>query len=221
MIRSSWTEIISALAEIHRVSWMTTMRGTPIAFDGSVLQLMFDAEGDRKNFPRFEPNLVQAIQQVIGVTCRVEAVGPGGGTRHDSGGPRGAAPQGSGSSGPGGVGPSTAGPGGSAPGAPGSAGPRGAGPGGPSSNGPGGPGRPSANAQTESGSRAPSSAARDEALQHSTAASRGADPAMTGRKRSMTGAGRPALGRSPPRVSDRPSASSRLSALNPDGSPAA
>ena len=155
MIRSSWTEIISALAEIHRVSWMTTMRGTPIAFDGSVLQLMFDAEGDRKNFPRFEPNLVQAIQQVIGVTCRVEAVGPGGGTRHDSGGPRGAAPQGSGSSGPGGGGPSTAGPGGSAPGAPGSAGPRGAGPGGPSSNGPGGPGRPSANAQTESGQQGP------------------------------------------------------------------
>ena len=36
----------------------------------------------------------------------------------------------------------------------------------------------------------------------------------------MTGAGRPALGRSPPRVSDRPSASSRLSALDPDGSPA-
>nr|WP_167739474.1 DNA polymerase III subunit gamma and tau [Kocuria sp. JC486] len=77
MIRGSWTEVVNALADIHRVSWMTVMRGTPAAFDGSVLQLVFDGAGDRKNFPRFEPNLVAAIQQVLGVSCRVEAVGPG------------------------------------------------------------------------------------------------------------------------------------------------
>ncbi|MCT1601287.1 DNA polymerase III subunit gamma and tau [Kocuria sp. p3-SID1433] len=141
MIRNSWTEIIAALAEIHRVSWMTTMRGTPIAFDGSVLQLMFDAEGDRKNFPRFEPNLVQAIHQVLGVNCRVEAVGPQsgpGGARDDSAGPRGGGPRGHGSSGP-------AGP---APSGPGPAGNRSAGPGAPSSNGP--RGRASASAQADS-----------------------------------------------------------------------
>ncbi|KAA9394375.1 DNA polymerase III subunit gamma and tau [Kocuria coralli] len=93
MIRGSWTEIVTALADIHRVSWMTVMRGTPVAFDGSVLQLVFDAAGDRKNFPRFEANLVQAIQQVLGVSCRVEAVGPGGpggnGASGDSGNPGG------------------------------------------------------------------------------------------------------------------------------------
>ncbi|WP_144790937.1 DNA polymerase III subunit gamma and tau [Kocuria palustris] len=111
MIRSSWTEVISALADIHRVSWMTVMRGTPVAFDGSVLQLMFEGEGDRKNFPRFEGNLVQAIQQVIGVSCRVEAVGPGGGSRGGpGGGSRGGGPRdgrggrGAGPGGPGGPG---------------------------------------------------------------------------------------------------------------------
>lgn len=82
MIRASWTEIVTTLAEIHRVSWMTVMRATPLAFDGSVLQVVFEAEGDRKNFPRFEPNLVAAIQQVLGVSCRVEAVGPGEGGSH-------------------------------------------------------------------------------------------------------------------------------------------
>ncbi|MDO5619250.1 DNA polymerase III subunit gamma and tau [Kocuria sp.] len=89
MIRGSWTEIVNTLADIHRVSWMTVMRATPVAFDGSVLQVVFDAAGDRKNFPRFEPNLVAAIQQVLGVSCRVEAVGPGEGGSRPSGGPEG------------------------------------------------------------------------------------------------------------------------------------
>ncbi|NKE08479.1 MULTISPECIES: DNA polymerase III subunit gamma and tau [Kocuria] len=107
MIRGSWTEIVNTLADIHRVSWMTVMRATPVAFDGSVLQVVFDAAGDRKNFPRFEPNLVAAIQQVLGVSCRVEAVGPGeGGSHRPAGGAPGPAGgvsgPATGSSGPGG-----------------------------------------------------------------------------------------------------------------------
>lgn len=77
LIRGSWTEIVNALADIHRVSWMTVMRATPTAFDGAILHVVFDAEGDRKNFPRFEPNLVAAIQEVLGISCRVEAIAPG------------------------------------------------------------------------------------------------------------------------------------------------
>lgn len=83
LIRGSWTEIVNAVADIHRVSWMTVMRATPVAFDGSVLHVMFEAAGDRKNFPRFEPNVVTAIQQVLGISCRVEAVGPDDGHNYD------------------------------------------------------------------------------------------------------------------------------------------
>ena len=77
LLRSSWTEIVSALAEIRRVAWTVIMRGTPVAFDGGSLRIAFEAEGDLLNFPRFENDVRAAIHQVLGIDCRVEAVRPG------------------------------------------------------------------------------------------------------------------------------------------------
>ncbi|ALU38499.1 hypothetical protein AS188_00630 [Kocuria flava] len=84
LLRASWPEIVNALAEIRRVAWFTVQRGTPQSFDGKVLRIMFDAEGDLMNFPRFEDDLRRAVHQVLGIDCRAEAVPPGGG--HGRGG---------------------------------------------------------------------------------------------------------------------------------------
>lgn len=59
LLRASWPEIVNALADIRRVAWFTVQRGTPESFDGKVLRIMFDAEGDLMNFPRFEDDLRQ------------------------------------------------------------------------------------------------------------------------------------------------------------------
>ncbi|MGX5358451.1 DNA polymerase III subunit gamma and tau [Kocuria sp. KH4] len=93
LLRASWPEIVNALADIRRVAWFTVQRGTPQSFDGKVLRIMFDAEGDLMNFPRFEDDLRQAVQQVLGIDCRAEAVPPGGGHGRGGGGaPRGPEP---------------------------------------------------------------------------------------------------------------------------------
>jgi DNA polymerase-3 subunit gamma/tau len=84
LLRASWPEIVNALADIRRVAWFTVQRGTPQSFDGRVLRIMFDAEGDLMNFPRFEDDLRRAVHQVLGIDCRAEAVPPGGG--HGRGG---------------------------------------------------------------------------------------------------------------------------------------
>ncbi|PAU90136.1 DNA polymerase III subunit gamma/tau, partial [Kocuria sp. WN036] len=93
LLRASWPEIVNALADIRRVAWFTVQRGTPQSFDGKVLRIMFDAEGDLMNFPRFEDDLRQAVQQILGIDCRAEAVPPGGGG-HGRGGGGGGAPRG-------------------------------------------------------------------------------------------------------------------------------
>lgn len=77
LLRASWPEIVSALAEIRRVAWTVTMRGTPVTFDGQTLRIAFDAEGDLLNFPRFENDVRAAIHSVLGIDCRIEAVRPG------------------------------------------------------------------------------------------------------------------------------------------------
>ena len=106
LLRASWPEIVSALAEIRRVAWTVTMRGTPVTFDGQTLRIAFDAEGDLLNFPRFENDVRAAIHSVLGIDCRIEAVRPGdthGGGQGggNPGGPtRGTSPGGSGSGGP-------------------------------------------------------------------------------------------------------------------------
>ncbi|WP_298591201.1 DNA polymerase III subunit gamma and tau, partial [uncultured Kocuria sp.] len=95
LLRASWPEIVNALADIRRVAWFTVQRGTPQSFDGKVLRIMFDAEGDLMNFPRFEDDLRQAVQQILGIDCRAEAVPPGGGGHGRGGGggtPRGPEP---------------------------------------------------------------------------------------------------------------------------------
>lgn len=123
LLRASWPEIVSALAEIRRVAWTVTMRGTPVTFDGQTLRIAFDAEGDLLNFPRFENDVRAAIHSVLGIDCRIEAVRPGdthggGQSGGGSGGPtRGGAPGGNGPGGPargGGQGRGSGGPGGPA-----------------------------------------------------------------------------------------------------------
>lgn len=107
LLRASWPEIVSALAEIRRVAWTVTMRGTPVTFDGQTLRIAFDAEGDLLNFPRFENDVRAAIHSVLGIDCRIEAVRPGdthggGQSGGGSGGPtRGGNPGGNGPGGPG------------------------------------------------------------------------------------------------------------------------
>lgn len=106
LLRASWPEIVSALAEIRRVAWTVTMRGTPVSFDGQTLRIAFDAEGDLLNFPRFENDVRAAIHSVLGIDCRIEAVRPGdshggGQSGGKPGGPtRGRSPSGNGSGGP-------------------------------------------------------------------------------------------------------------------------
>ena len=104
LLRASWPEIVSALAEIRRVAWTVTMRGTPVTFDGQTLRIAFDAEGDLLNFPRFENDVRAAIHSVLGIDCRIEAVRPGdthgggqgGGQGGGSGGGPGGPPRGGG-----------------------------------------------------------------------------------------------------------------------------
>ena len=123
LLRASWPEIVSALAEIRRVAWTVTMRGTPVSFDGQTLRIAFDAEGDLLNFPRFENDVRAAIHSVLGIDCRIEAVRPGdthggGQSGGPSGGPtRGGTPGGNEPGGPtrgGGQGRGSGGPGGPA-----------------------------------------------------------------------------------------------------------
>lgn len=77
LLRSSWPEIVSALAEIRRVAWAITVRGTPISFENRTLRIAFENDGDLLNFPRFEADVRNAIQSVVGLDCAVEAVRPG------------------------------------------------------------------------------------------------------------------------------------------------
>ncbi|RKQ34936.1 DNA polymerase III subunit gamma and tau [Kocuria tytonis] len=101
LLRSSWPEIVSALAEIRRVAWAITVRGTPISYENSTLRIAFEGDGDIMNFPRFEGDVRTAIQRVVGLDCAVEAVRPGDTHGRDSGGDAGGPPPGSGR-GPGG-----------------------------------------------------------------------------------------------------------------------
>lgn len=94
LLRSSWPEIVSALAEIRRVAWAITVRGTPISYENSTLRIAFEGDGDIMNFPRFEGDVRTAIQNVVGLDCAVEAVRPGD-TRGQHGGPAGGPPPGS------------------------------------------------------------------------------------------------------------------------------
>lgn len=77
LLRSSWPEIVSALAEIRRVAWAITVRGTPISYENGTLRIAFEGDGDILNFPRFEADVRNAIQTVVGLDCAVEAVRPG------------------------------------------------------------------------------------------------------------------------------------------------
>ncbi len=77
LLRSSWPEIVSALAEIRRVAWAITVRGTPISYENGTLRIAFEGDGDILNFPRFEADVRTAIQTVVGLDCAVEAVRPG------------------------------------------------------------------------------------------------------------------------------------------------
>ncbi|MBO4145130.1 DNA polymerase III subunit gamma and tau [Kocuria rhizophila] len=102
LLRSSWPEIVSALAEIRRVAWAITVRGTPISYENSTLRIAFEGDGDIMNFPRFEADVRAAIQNVVGLECAVEAVRPGD-TRGQGGGADG--PSAGPGKGPGGRGP--------------------------------------------------------------------------------------------------------------------
>ena len=102
LLRSSWPEIVSALAEIRRVAWAITVRGTPISYESSTLRIAFEGDGDIMNFPRFEADVRAAIQNVVGLECAVEAVRPGD-TRGQGGGADG--PSAGPGKGPGGRGP--------------------------------------------------------------------------------------------------------------------
>ncbi len=102
LLRSSWPEIVSALAEIRRVAWAITVRGTPISYENSTLRIAFEGDGDIMNFPRFEADVRAAIQNVVGLECGVEAVRPGD-TRGQGGGADG--PSAGPGKGPGGRGP--------------------------------------------------------------------------------------------------------------------
>ncbi|MDO4918126.1 DNA polymerase III subunit gamma and tau [Kocuria sp.] len=95
LLRSSWPEIVSALAEIRRVAWAITVRGTPISFEANTLRVAFEGDGDIMNFPRFEGDVRAAIQTVVGLDCAVEAVRPGD-TRGRPGGDAGGPPPGGG-----------------------------------------------------------------------------------------------------------------------------
>ncbi|CAL8899871.1 DNA polymerase III subunit gamma and tau [Kocuria varians] len=101
LLRSSWPEIVSALAEIRRVAWAITVRGTPISYENDTLRIAFEGDGDILNFPRFEADVRNAIQTVVGLACGVEAVRPGDTQGRSGGGGQGGPTPGNGGRGPG------------------------------------------------------------------------------------------------------------------------
>jgi DNA polymerase-3 subunit gamma/tau len=78
MMKSSWEEIKSTLANISRNAWQNVHAQTPVAFDGQVLDILFANEHDKTVFRDGGPNspselLRRAIFEVLGVRVQYRA----------------------------------------------------------------------------------------------------------------------------------------------------
>ncbi len=78
MMKSSWDEIKSSLANISRNAWQNVHAQTPVAFDGQVLDILFANEHDKTVFRDGGQNspselLRKAIFEVLGVRVQYRA----------------------------------------------------------------------------------------------------------------------------------------------------
>jgi DNA polymerase-3 subunit gamma/tau len=78
MMKGSWDEIKSALANISRNAWQNVHAQTPVAFDGQVLEILFANEHDKTVFRDGGQNspselLRKAIFDVLGVRVQYRA----------------------------------------------------------------------------------------------------------------------------------------------------
>ncbi|MFE1664216.1 DNA polymerase III subunit gamma and tau [Microbacterium sp. P02] len=82
MVRDSWTEVLRNLEDISRTSWLVASNARVLAFEGDVLTLAFQSQGDVAKFKQLNrgagpsEDLRQAIQAVLGIRVKYIA-------RHD------------------------------------------------------------------------------------------------------------------------------------------
>ncbi|TXK18478.1 DNA polymerase III subunit gamma and tau [Homoserinibacter sp. GY 40078] len=76
-LRDAWPEILEGVQEIKRGSWMVVYTSTPRAFEGDVLTLSFQSDGDVQNFRQAQgsgdsvsEHLRRAILAVLGVRVK-------------------------------------------------------------------------------------------------------------------------------------------------------
>jgi DNA polymerase-3 subunit gamma/tau len=100
-IQRLWPDVVEAVKQRSRAAWMVIVSGVqPVALDGKVLTLGFDAEGHRLGFVNGGRDAVvrEVLKERMGVEWRIDTVvgggsgGGGGGARPDTGRPPGGAP---------------------------------------------------------------------------------------------------------------------------------
>ncbi|CNF40716.1 DNA polymerase III subunit gamma/tau [Mycobacterium tuberculosis] len=83
-IQRLWPDVVEAVKQKSRATWMTIMSGVqPVALEGKVLTLGFDAEGRRLGFVNGGRDTVlrEVFKERMGVDWRIETVVGGGGGR--------------------------------------------------------------------------------------------------------------------------------------------
>ncbi|MUN38019.1 DNA polymerase III subunit gamma and tau [Actinomadura litoris] len=80
-VQQYWPDIVEAVKQVSRATWMVIMSGVrPVALDGRVLTLSFDAEGSRLGFVNGNRDVIlcEVLKERMGVDWRIETVVGGG-----------------------------------------------------------------------------------------------------------------------------------------------
>ncbi|WP_242908392.1 DNA polymerase III subunit gamma and tau [Actinomadura terrae] len=76
-VQQYWPDIVEAVKQVSRATWMVIMSGVrPVALEGRVLTLSFDAEGSRLGFVNGNRDVIlcEVLKQRMGVDWRIETV---------------------------------------------------------------------------------------------------------------------------------------------------
>ncbi|WP_242883110.1 DNA polymerase III subunit gamma and tau [Actinomadura litoris] len=80
-VQQYWPDIVEAVKRVSRATWMVIMSGVrPVALEGRVLTLSFDAEGSRLGFVNGNRDVIlcEVLKDRMGVDWRIETVVGGG-----------------------------------------------------------------------------------------------------------------------------------------------
>ncbi|MFB4300332.1 DNA polymerase III subunit gamma and tau [Actinomadura sp. NTSP31] len=89
-VQRYWPDIIEAVKQKSRATWMVIMSGVrPASLDGRVLTLAFEAEGNRLGFVNGNRDVIlsEVLRERMGVDWRIETVSGGAGGGRGQGGP--------------------------------------------------------------------------------------------------------------------------------------